>query len=184
MDTRDAITQMVFYSDPPRCVDIAMVLGCSSVSSMAPAIDLYQKGFAGKVLISGKGPTPRCKPEWQVFSEYALSHGIPSSAIMVEPEARNTRENFVFSEALLSREIGWAAISSMAIVTNPIHARRALMTARRYFPSQVALIVLASSEDESLGAGTWWKTRYGRQMVLDELRKIGEYGIKGHLADF
>lgn len=184
MNTREAITQLIFTSDMPKRVDIVMVLGCASISNMEPAIDLYRLGWVNKILISGKGPTSRCRAEWLVYRQYALDEGIPSSGIFIEDQARNTRENFMFSEAIISREIGWSNVKGIAIVTSPIHTRRAQMTARRYFPPSVSLTMLASSDEQCIRPETWWKSRTGRLLVLDELRRIGEYAVKGDLADF
>jgi uncharacterized SAM-binding protein YcdF (DUF218 family) len=184
MNTREAITQLIFFSQQPKHVDIAMVLGSACVSSIDPAIMLYHDGLVSKFLISGKGPTDRAEPEWRIYSRYAQDHGVPSSAILLETEARNTRENFLFSEVLLSREIGWSNITTMAIATSPIHSRRARMTACQYFPSHVDLTMLSTSDERCIQAATWWKTRQGRLMVLEELRRIGDYGLKGHLGDF
>lgn len=184
METREAITQLVFLSQRPKSVDIVLVLGCDLIASMDPAIDLYRKGLTKKIVISGRGPTHRRNPEWQIYHQYALSQGIPNASILIESEARNTHENFVFSEVLISREIGWNNVTSIAIVTAPVHARRARMTAIRNFPAHVELTMLSPLDEKSIQADTWWNSRLGRQLVLEELRRIGEYGIKGHLADF
>jgi len=182
VDTREAITRLVFVPNTQQhVVDVAMVLGCPFITNMDPAIELYHKKFVKKLIISGRGPKMVREPEWHVYRRYGLDHGIPSSAIIIEPNATNTRENFLFSETILSREIGWSTIERMAIITSPVHTRRALMTARRYFPPHVALTAFSPSDEQSIQAETWWKTRYGRRIVLGELRRIGEYGLLGHL---
>jgi uncharacterized SAM-binding protein YcdF (DUF218 family) len=183
MNTREAITQLIFISEAPRHVDVAMVLGCLSLTSMNPAIELYHGGLAKNIIISGKGSGTRTEPEWRAFQQYGVEHGIPLHAMIVETEARNTRENFINSEALLSQEIGWSNIATMAIITHPIHARRARMTACRYFPSHVTLIMICPTDERAIKADTWWRTRFGQRMVLEELRRIGEYGARGQLAD-
>jgi uncharacterized SAM-binding protein YcdF (DUF218 family) len=184
MNTCDAITNLIFARDAPTPVDWAMVLGCPSITNMDPALDLYRQGLTRNILITGHGPTDAGEPEWRRYREYALARGVPASAMLIEPDARNTRDNFIFSERLLAQEAGWHSIAAMAIITKPIHARRALMTARQYFPAHVALTMLSPFDAESIQPATWWQSPHGRERVLGELRKIGEYGVKGHLGDF
>ena len=183
MQTRDAITQFLFIRDAPRAVDWAMVLGAPVVTNMDPAIALYRAGLTHRIVVSGHGPTgEEAEPEWRILSDYATEQGIPLSALLVEPDARNTRDNFRLSAELLDRQVGWNHIGSMAIVTRPFHARRARMTARRFFPEHVELVML--SPDDGVQSGDWWRTVYGRYRVLDEMRRIGEYALKDDLGDF
>lgn len=182
MTTRQAITQLIFVRDPSRPVDCAIVLGCPSLTNMDPAIALYRQGFTRCLLITGHGPTSDSEPEWARYRAYALAAGIPDDAMLVEREARNTRENFAFSEALLAREIGWPRIHSLAVISKAIHSRRALMTARVAFPSHVTLTMQSPADDDSIQPETWWQSADGRARVLDEVRKIGEYSLAGHLG--
>ncbi len=184
MTTRDAITELLFVRDPPRAVDLAMVLGCPQVSNMDPAIALYREGLTGRILITGHGPAGTETPEWRLYQAYALEQGLPASALLVEPDARNTQENFTLGERLVAEQLGWDNVGSIAIVTRPVHTRRALMTARRILPDKLELVMLSPSDDGAIQADTWWRTPYGRKRVLGELRRIGEYGLKDHLGDF
>lgn len=184
LSTREAISRLIFIEHQLSAVDLVMVLGCNSVSSMEPAISLYEARLAPLILISGCGPSERSEPEWKVLREYALKKGIPPSAILIEPRARNTRENFLFSEVLLASDPGWAQISTLALATSPLHSRRALMTARKYFPSGLEIRVHSPSSDAELRSSNWWMTSKGRRLVLDEVRKIGEYAICGDLSDY
>ncbi len=43
-ETRETITRFLFLADAPRAVDLCPVLGCPSVVSMDPAIDLFRRG--------------------------------------------------------------------------------------------------------------------------------------------
>lgn len=184
MNTRDAITSLIFINDEPKPVDLILVLGCPAIANMDPAISLYGAGLTRQIVITGHGPENSSDPEWLRYKEYALNHGIPESALLIEPNARNTQENFLFSEALLAREVGWDNISSIAIASRPIHARRALMTARNYFPDHIKFTMLSPVEDTSIKAATWWQSKAGSQRVLNEVRKIGEYALLGHLGDY
>ena len=182
--SREAMTRFLFVRDEPAPVDLCLVLGSPTLSSMDPAIDLYHRGYAPTLLISGLGPTPGQVPESEVYREYAVSRGVPSEAILTEDRATNTRENFSFSAAIIEERFGWDAVRTVAVCGKPFHMRRALMTARRQWPGHVRLLMLPSSAPDDPPADTWWRTEAGRQFVLAELRAIAVYGLSGDIGGF
>lgn len=58
--------------------------------------------------------------------------GVPASAILVEPKARNTGENINFARDLLAER--GVEVSSVLLVSKPYEERRAYATARRLWP--------------------------------------------------
>ncbi|MGH9807893.1 MAG: YdcF family protein [Terriglobia bacterium] len=182
MITRDAITQLLFLRHESAPVDLALVLGSPSISNMDPAIVLYKTGLTQRIVITGRGPVDEGEPEWRVYQRYAVKAEIPGEAIIIEREARSTLENFVLTEVILAREIGWERIRSIAICTKPFHTRRAYMTARRFFPGHVELLMIPPEDPGDIHATDWWQTALGRERVLHELRRIGDYALKGDLA--
>lgn len=149
---------------------------------MDPAIDLYRRNLTPRILISGNGPDEDQVKEADLFLAYALEQSVPESALLVEREARHTRDNFELSAALIEKELGWDKVRSAAIVGKPYHMRRALMTARRFWPEDIRYLFLPSSLPRDLKPDDWWESDWGRSRVMDELRRIGEYGAKGDLA--
>lgn len=184
LDSRKAITQFLFLEDEPRQVDLSFVLGSPSISSIVPAVNLYQSGMTKKIVISGHGPRPNSLPEWKIYQDYAIAHGVLEQDILVETKATNTLENFVFSFDLIEEKIGWGAIKTVALSAKPFHMRRALMTARQHWPSHISYVMRPSNAPDDPPASTWWQTEGGRQFVLGELRAIGTYGLAGDLGDF
>jgi len=183
-ETRDAITRFLFLEDDPAPVDLCFVLGCPSISSVVPAVDLYLTGLTPKILISGYGPLPDQKPECEIYREYAIEHGVPASAILVEPKATNTLENFVFSKLLIEREFGWSNLRTIAIAAKPFHMRRALMTARMNWPAHLNYVMRPSNAEDDPPAATWWQTEAGRRFVLSEMRAIGTHALAGHIGGY
>jgi uncharacterized SAM-binding protein YcdF (DUF218 family) len=187
-DSRDAITRFLYVADAPRAVDLCLVLGAPTVSSMRPAVDLWRAGLVPRLLISGRGPRtgPYAggPPEWEVFRAFALAEGVPEDAILLECEATNTRENFVLSAAVVEAALGWARVRSAAIVGKPFHMRRALMTARRHWPADLELVMLPSRDPQDFPAESWWRSEAGRAFVLAELKAIGTYALQDDLGGF
>ena len=177
-----ALTSFIFMDDEPATVDLAIVLGSPSISNVEPAIDLYLKGFTKKIVISGHGPSPESVPEWRIYRDHALAAGVPSEALMIEPNARNTLENFLFTAKVITQHTSWDKISRIAICCKPIHTRRAFMTARKHFPGHVKLFMCPPRDPADLQAHNWSQTVIGRDRVLGEVRHIAEYGMKRDLS--
>jgi len=78
-------------------------------------VSLWQQGLGKVVCFTGH------RGEAEAMAEYARSVGLPEDAILVEPAARNTRENALFSAKLLSS----AGCRSVYVVSQPFHLRRA-----------------------------------------------------------
>lgn len=184
LESRAAITQFLFVEDPPEPVDLCFVLGCPTPTNMDTAIALHARGLAPVIMISGHGPAPQPVSEAIQFRDYALARGVPGAAIMLETESTNTRENFAFSAPIIDKQIGWDRIRSVALVTKPYHARRALMTARHHWPAHLRLVMQPSQRPDDLPATTWWQTEGGRAHVMRELIAIGTYAQQGDIGDF
>ncbi len=65
-------------------------------------------------------------------NESALELGVPGSAILVEPETRNTGESIRLSWALLT-DLG-VSVESVLLISKPDEERRAYATARKLWP--------------------------------------------------
>jgi uncharacterized SAM-binding protein YcdF (DUF218 family) len=61
------------------------------------------------------------KPEAQLIADFLVELGVPPSALILETESRNTRENAVNTAALFRRH-GW---QSGILVTSGVHMTRA-----------------------------------------------------------
>jgi uncharacterized SAM-binding protein YcdF (DUF218 family) len=136
------------------------------------------------IMVSGHGPAPQPVSEAIQFRDYALARGVPEEALILETESTNTRENFAFSAPIIERRIGWTHVRSVALVTKPYHARRALMTAQRQWPAHLRIVMQPSRRPDDLPAQSWWQTEGGRAHVLRELVAIGTYAQQGDIGDF
>lgn len=86
-------------------------------------IDLYQRGLAPKLIFTGGyGGTGARFSESQVARRYALRHGVPEDAILIESISRNTHENLRQASTLMQNH----NLHSAIIVSDPLHMARAL----------------------------------------------------------
>ncbi|MCC3652324.1 YdcF family protein [Streptomyces sp. S07_1.15] len=119
-----------------RPCSVAIGLGSHDLGVADTAVDLYRRGMVPLIVFTGAtSPTTRERmPRGEAvhYRERALELGVPSSAVLVEPRARNTGENIRFSRALL--EEAGAEVSSVLLVSKPYEERRAYATACKLWP--------------------------------------------------
>jgi uncharacterized SAM-binding protein YcdF (DUF218 family) len=96
------------------------VLSAESTRRTDHAIDLYQQGFAPRLILLGgtRGGGPS---EAQIRAKVARLHSIPAEAIVTESRARTTREEAARVEEL-ARSRG---VRTVLLVTNSGHMARA-----------------------------------------------------------
>ncbi|MFF3251231.1 YdcF family protein [Actinacidiphila glaucinigra] len=120
----------------PRPCSVAVGLGSHDLSVADTAVDLYKRGMAPLLVFTGAtSPTTRERmPRGEAihYRERALELGVPSSAMLVEPRARNTGENIRFTRDLL--EEAGVDVSSVLLISKPYEERRAYATARKLWP--------------------------------------------------
>lgn len=120
----------------PRPCSVAIGLGSHDLGVADVTAELYRQGMAPLVVFTGatsrttRERMPRGEAEH--YRERAIELGVPSDAILVEPQARNTGENIRFSRALLDEQ--GVQVSSVLLVSKPYEERRAYATARKMWP--------------------------------------------------
>jgi uncharacterized SAM-binding protein YcdF (DUF218 family) len=129
----------------PRPCSVAIGLGSHDLGVADTAVRLYERGMAPLLVFTGAtSPTTRERmPRGEAvhYRERALELGVPSSAVLVEPRARNTGENIRFSREFL--EEAGVDVSSVLLISKPYEERRAYATARKLWPE--VEVVSASS---------------------------------------
>jgi len=115
--------------------DVAIVLG-AGVRNEQPsgifrarinhAIDLFERGVVDAIIFTGGvGPGNQLAGS-EAARQYAIEHGIPSSAIYVETVSRDTHENLVEAKSLMEAQ----GFKTAVIVSDPLHMYRAMAIAR------------------------------------------------------
>ena len=92
-------------------------------------IEIYRKNPGSKLIMSGGQGADEEVPEGVAMTRYAISRGIPEADIIVEDRAVNTRENLLFSYALMP-EVAEGKTPKVAVATTSYHLFRALLLAR------------------------------------------------------
>ncbi|KAF0115857.1 MAG: hypothetical protein FD149_1481 [Rhodospirillaceae bacterium] len=93
---------------------------------IAHAVGLYRTGKVSRIIVSG-GPVTHPLSEARIMARLAMADGVPASALLLEPYARTTLDNAIFSLALMQHH----DIDCALVVTDACHLPRALYTFRR-----------------------------------------------------
>jgi uncharacterized SAM-binding protein YcdF (DUF218 family) len=96
----------------------------------------FQAGIAPHIIITGAAAHNQFV-EADVMAALAESNGVPSGAILIEPQAQNTIQNIYYSAQLMHQH-GW---SSAEIISSPHHLGRTALILNALNISQPALSI-------------------------------------------
>lgn len=125
------------YSTEPHASDVLILLGGDPGGRVTKTLELFEQGYADMILVTGL----------ETKSALTIQAAVPDSAILHEPSASSTWENATLSAQLISRELG--SISSLTIVTDWWHTRRATACFAQNFPNAEIYTVIADSVSTS-----------------------------------
>jgi len=91
-------------------------------------IYLFNKGIAGKILFTGGMGKGQSQTESEVAKKYALTKGVPNSAIITEEKSTSTYGNFKESSKIMDS----LNLKTALIVSDPFHMKRAMAFAEYY----------------------------------------------------
>lgn len=120
--------------DEPGPADAALGLGSYDVRVADRCVELFRAGQVRLVCFSGasgnftEGRFPL--GEARAFAERALALGLPGSALVIEPDARNTADNIRLARPLLEA----CGVRSLVVVAKPNMIARARATLPIHWP--------------------------------------------------
>jgi len=147
----------LIVNEAPQKSDVIIVLSGDSGARLAYGVELYQEGYADKLLLSGS---------MNMQMNYPTPEGIPKSSFLLETQSRTTFENAKYSLKLL-QERGY---KSAIVVTSPYHTRRASIIFAQVFKG-IDITICAVPNDPSM-THNWWKDSNSRQFVISEYFKL------------
>ncbi|MGF1687812.1 YdcF family protein [Photobacterium japonica] len=86
---------------------------------------LYQHQRVNTLIFTGGVGAGDTQTEAQVAKGYAIAHGVPASAILLEGRSKYTRENLQFASEMTVK----ANLNTVLIVSDPLHMKRAMRMA-------------------------------------------------------
>lgn len=92
------------------------------------ALDLWRRGFAPTIIFTGGFGDRDTTSEAAVGQRYAIDHGVPAHAILIENAGRSTAESLEQVATLMAAEPSREVI----LVSDPFHMLRLSILARRF----------------------------------------------------
>lgn len=160
--------------------NVGIGLGSHDPSVAEHAAELYHKGIFPLIVFTGaNSPTTTARfPRGEAvhYRESAIELGVPSDAILIETEAKNTSENLTLTESLLASN--GISPQSVTLISRPYQQRRAYATCRKVWPS-----VDVQCTSVSMSLSDYVKSIGDPKRVIDMLvgdtQRIDVYARKG-----
>jgi len=157
--------------DEPEHADIIFVFGSKQTFRIEKAVDLYKRGYAPKILVSGKAPFYEkdivSMSEAEVFAAYAIEHGVPGDALIVEKNSITVPDNVKRSLNIL--EETHVPHRSIILVNSPFSQRRGWVHFSKM--SSVGTKLLRANVDkvsDTFSRDGWYKNETGVKVVIKE----------------
>jgi len=176
------ITNYIFLDSEPEKADLILVFGTQHEEPILKVKELYDRGFASRILISGGVNRTTKENEALRIKKSLLALGIDNKDIILEDKSTNTLENVVFSLQVIEDTIGLKNVKKIIIIVKCYHARRALMTLKKHFPKSIKIIPVAY-KIFGLDKNNWYLKEKGIEKVTGEWQKISKYLAKGDIEE-
>jgi len=168
-------------NDCIKKADAIILLEGDGLNRYHKAVDLYQAGFADKIVFSG-GITNQAYGSipFSIIYPELINKGIPSTSIIHESTSQNTREQAI--EVInLAKLNGW---NKLILVASHYHQYRAYLTFLKEILDTNSNILLynAPAVDLKWFEETGWGKRF--DLLEDEFDRIEKYTELSHLVSY
>jgi len=162
--------------------DLLFVLGSHDLRVAEHAADLFHRGLAPRVVLSGgfgvRKASPWAKSEAEMFAEAMRQRGVPESVLLLERRSTNTGENVKFTRELLAER--GLTVQSVIAVQKPYMERRTFATICKQWP-EVALRVSSPPLDFAAYCDSSIPIRDIIEFMVGDLQRIMEYPKLGFM---
>ena len=174
-----ALARFLILDQEIQLVDAILVLGGGAGGREEWGAELYLAGHAPRIIVSGEKPhTPGEERSFaEISSQYLQALGIPEQVILLMPETTSTFDEAVTSLAIL-KEIG---ASSMIVISDPYHLRRASWTFRRIYAGEDVDLTFSATPYSWFSVARWWTRERDLMAVIQEYEKLLFYLLAGRL---
>jgi uncharacterized SAM-binding protein YcdF (DUF218 family) len=131
--------------DDGMSAPVAILLGGNPGNSLPRALaaaELYRSGRVEYIIPSGG-------VEWEIDGEMIsesrymrrilIENGVPEDAIILEDEARTTKENMIYATLQINRNLHWDKVDHIIIVTSRSHMKRSIALAKAFLPRKLTV---------------------------------------------
>lgn len=169
--------------DPLQKADAIFVLGGTLFERPLEAVDLYQEGWAPRILLMrqiadyGEDELARrgvaFQREIDVQLDVLTKLGVPRAAIEVLPPQDSTRDE---ADALRTAALAnhWTRV---IVVTSKQHTRRARLVVNRRMAGFATQVIVRPSRYDRADVDAWWRNRSTVRFTLFETQRLIAYWL-------
>jgi hypothetical protein len=153
--------------------DVLFVFGAASNARIERAVELYKRGVAPKIIISGHQPHygQGVEAEARRMARFASLAGVPASDLILEESAITIPDNVKRSIDLLI-SLDWKP-PSITLVATDFVLSRAKMDWYKFTPWDIEIKVVApQSQSINFTKDGWYKDEKTIALVLNEYSKL------------
>ena len=158
----------------PGSADAIVVLGGDWKGRIDRAVELYRRGVAPRLVVSGGRPVGPELTEARYLAELAVRRGVPRGALLLEERSYSTWTN-ALQVRELARELG---LRRLVVVTSDWHSRRARWTFQRVLGPDGVRVLSAPSPEWRFSLRRWWQSPEGGETVLLEYVRLLWYVVR------
>ena len=152
--------------DDGKSAPVALLLGGNpnnAVPRALAAAELYRSGRVSYIVPSGG-------VKWDFFGEQVseanymkrvlIENGVPEEAIILENEARTTKENMIYGTLQINRKLHFKKVDHVIIVTSRSHMKRSIALAKAFLPRKVTVSAYPANHEAIIAgmpesSGAW-----------------------------
>ncbi|MBR7800330.1 YdcF family protein [Undibacterium fentianense] len=171
----ECVNRFMFVPSQVLNADATIVFGMSLWQRPAQmASNLYHRSTSGKLVLSGGYNHKIDMHEANAMYQVLLAADVPKQDILLDLEARNTRENIQNAKRILEDSEMYKSDLILNIVAINFHVRRILLTLEEEFGRDIS-VGIASYPSIYCAPETWHVSEQGQANMLGELNKIRRY---------
>ena len=144
---------------------IVAVSGGDTQGRTKHAISLYKGGWAPRLIFSGAAADPKSASNAKVMMSIAAANGVPVSAISLDENSKDTKENAVKSKEVLG------SAKKIILVTSDYHQRRVHKEFVKAYGKEITFIN-SPAKDKYWGRKSWFLSPYGWWISVTEPAKL------------
>lgn len=151
---------------------VVAISGGDTQARTEEAVTLYQNGWAPLLIFSGAAQDKTGPSNAEAMRQYAVTHGVPASDIVIEEYGETTKQNAENTQSIFEQR----GITSVILVTSGYHQRRAGLE----FNARTNVTVRNHPVTrDNQWSPIWWLTPTGWYLAVSEFVKIIAFFIGG-----
>jgi len=166
--------RFLVVADPLQPADAVVPLGGGGVGRVAQAAALLKEGYATwLVATDAEIDLPGIRDSYsELVRREAQWQGVAPERILMAPGVVETTYEEALAVRALAQEQGW---TSLLVVTDPYHTRRARLTFRDVFRGTGVAMAVRPVEETPYDPEAWWRSVDGLRETWTEYAKLALY---------